>query len=150
MKSIIRFRISYDFIFDLHRTNVLVQYIKEGDYMEKRTEILRIIYKYSRKNGYPPTVREICDLAGLKSPVTVHSHLNKLEKEGYINKEETHPRASSITEKGLDLVRKDNEDNLADKDYKVLLEAEKFLRTNRYPLIKEFEDIISKITYMLE
>ena len=46
--------------------------------------------------GYPPSVRETCDAVGLKSTSTVHSHLNKLEKYGYIRRDPTKPRAIEV------------------------------------------------------
>ena len=58
--------------------------------MEKLTDrqydILQIIKKLIAKNGYPPTVREIGDEAKLSSPATIHFHLTKLVKKGYIKK----------------------------------------------------------------
>lgn len=39
---------------------------------------------------------------------------------------------------------------LSEKDYKILLDAEKFLRENDFSSIKEFEDVISKIAYILK
>ncbi|MCT4596202.1 MAG: transcriptional repressor LexA [Anaeromicrobium sp.] len=52
-------------------------------------------YTVSEK-GYPPSVREICVAVGLKSTSTVHNHLSKLEKKGYIRKDPTKPRAIEI------------------------------------------------------
>ena len=40
-----------------------------------RQRILDYVTAFTRENGYPPTVREICDAVGLRSPSTVHSHL---------------------------------------------------------------------------
>lgn len=58
--------------------------------MEKLTErqafILEVLKKLLAKNGYPPTVREIGELADLHSPATIHFHLKKLEEKGYIRK----------------------------------------------------------------
>lgn len=58
--------------------------------MEKLTErqafILEVLKKLLAKNGYPPTVREIGELAELHSPATIHFHLKKLEEKGYIRK----------------------------------------------------------------
>ena len=46
--------------------------------------------------GYPPSVREMCIAVGLKSTSTVHSHMNKLEKLGYIRRDPTKPRAIEV------------------------------------------------------
>lgn len=58
--------------------------------MEKLTErqafILEVLKKLLARNGYPPTVREIGELAELNSPATIHFHLKKLEEKGYIRK----------------------------------------------------------------
>jgi len=44
-----------------------------------------------------------------------------------------------------------NEQNkLSNEDYKILLDAEKFLRKSGFESIKEFEDVISKIAYILK
>nr|WP_072723107.1 transcriptional repressor LexA [Tepidibacter thalassicus] len=63
---------------------------------EKQIEILNFIKLQINKKGYPPSVREICSAVNLKSTSTVHSHLNKLEKKGYIRKDPTKPRAIEI------------------------------------------------------
>jgi repressor LexA len=47
--------------------------------------------------GYPPSVREICESVGLKSPSTVHSHLNSLERLGYIRRSSGKTRAITLT-----------------------------------------------------
>ncbi|QEK13742.1 winged helix-turn-helix transcriptional regulator (plasmid) [Crassaminicella thermophila] len=63
---------------------------------ERQKEILNFIQKEINTKGYPPTVREICRAVGLKSPSTVHGHLAKLEKKGYIKRDPTKPRAISV------------------------------------------------------
>ena len=52
----------------------------------KQEEVLVFIKKYIVKNGYPPSVREICAGLGLSSPATVHTHLTGLELKGAISK----------------------------------------------------------------
>lgn len=58
--------------------------------MSKRSEMQQRIYHFIlesiRENGYAPSVREIGDAVGLKSPSTVHFHLNNLAELGYIEK----------------------------------------------------------------
>ena len=46
--------------------------------------------------GYPPSIREICDIVSLKSTSTVHEHLRRLEKKGYVKRDPTKPRALII------------------------------------------------------
>ena len=58
----------------------------------KQLMILEFIKEQLLSKGYPPSVREICQAVGLKSTSTVHSHLNKLEKLGYIRRDTTKPR----------------------------------------------------------
>ena len=53
-----------------------------------------------RHKYYWTSVREICQAVGLKSTSTVHSHLNKLEKLGYIRRDPTKPRAIEILDGG--------------------------------------------------
>lgn len=62
----------------------------------KQQLILDFLKSEVSKKGYAPTVREICEHVGLKSSSTVHSHLNKLEKHGYIKKDPNKPRAITI------------------------------------------------------
>ncbi len=65
----------------------------------KQLMILEFIKEQLLTKGYPPSVREICTAVGLKSTSTVHSHLNKLEKLGYIRRDATKPRAIEILDK---------------------------------------------------
>lgn len=69
---------------------------------EKQIAILEFIKSEISKKGYPPAVREICNAVALKSTSTVHSHLNKLEKLGYIRKDPTKPRAIEVLDKAKD------------------------------------------------
>ena len=69
---------------------------------EKQSLILDFIKSEIASKGYPPAVREICNAVGLKSTSTVHSHLNKLEKLGYIRKDATKPRAIELLDKAKD------------------------------------------------
>jgi repressor LexA len=62
----------------------------------KQLEVLRFIKTELNKKGYPPSVREICDAVGLKSTSTVHGHLERLEKKGYIRRDPTKPRAIEV------------------------------------------------------
>lgn len=51
---------------------------------EKQEKIYNIIKEFINENGYAPSVREICNIAGLNSPATVFVHLQNLKEEGYI------------------------------------------------------------------
>ena len=62
----------------------------------KDYEILDYIYKGIQKNGYPPTVREICAAVNLNSPATVHARLSKLEAAGKIEKASAKNRAMRV------------------------------------------------------
>ncbi|KNF08914.1 SOS regulatory protein LexA [Gottschalkia purinilytica] len=72
------------------------------DLSTKQLEILEFIKNEIQKKGYPPAVREICTAVGLKSTSTVHGHLEKLEKKGYIRKDPTKPRAIEVLDKYSD------------------------------------------------
>ncbi len=62
----------------------------------KQQAILNVIKDEIINKGYPPSVREICDAVGLKSTSTVHGHLERLEKKGFIRRDPTKPRAIEI------------------------------------------------------
>ncbi|NLM44688.1 MAG: transcriptional repressor LexA [Clostridiales bacterium] len=66
------------------------------DLSKKQIEILEFIKKELATKGYPPSVREICEAVNLKSTSTVHGHLEKLEKKGYIRRDPTKPRAIEV------------------------------------------------------
>lgn len=63
---------------------------------DKQSEILEFIRKEILDKGYPPSVREICSAVGLKSTSTVHGHLERLEKKGFIRRDPTKPRAIEV------------------------------------------------------
>ena len=64
-----------------------------NDLSAKQQQILEYMKAEVREKGYPPSVREICEAVGLKSTSTVHGHLARLEKKGYIRRDPTKPRA---------------------------------------------------------
>ncbi len=76
-----------------------------GKITSKQTEILEYIKKEILERGYPPAVREICEAVHLKSTSSVHSHLETLEKNGYIRRDPTKPRAIEIMDDSFQLVR---------------------------------------------
>ena len=59
------------------------------------------------KKGYPPSVREICEAVSLKSTSSVHSHLESLEKNGYIHRDPTKPRTIEIIDDCFNLTRRE-------------------------------------------
>lgn len=76
-----------------------------GKITAKQQEILDYIKNEILKKGYPPTVREICETVHLKSTSSVHSHLESLEKNGYIRRDPTKPRAIEICDDSFQMVR---------------------------------------------
>ncbi len=76
-----------------------------GKITAKQTEILEYIKKEILNRGYPPAVREICEAVHLKSTSSVHSHLETLEKNGYIRRDPTKPRAIEIMDDSFQMVR---------------------------------------------
>lgn len=63
---------------------------------DKRQQILEFIGESLRTRGYPPSVREIGEAVGLASSATVHSHLAVLQREGYLVRDPTKPRAIQV------------------------------------------------------
>jgi repressor LexA len=66
---------------------------------KRQQEIFDFIKRYSARNGYPPTVRDIGKAIGLTSSSTVHAHLANLEKQGVLRRDPTKPRAMEILDK---------------------------------------------------
>ena len=62
----------------------------------RQREIYDFVLRYADRHGYPPTVREIGEAIGLASPSTVHAHLANLEREGYVRRDPTKPRALEL------------------------------------------------------
>ena len=78
-----------------------------GKITEKQREILEYIKNEILNKGYPPAVREICEAVHLKSTSSVHSHLETLEKNGYIRRDPTKPRAIEIIDDTFNLTRRE-------------------------------------------
>lgn len=76
-----------------------------GKISTKQREILDYIKSEILQRGYPPAVREICEAVHLKSTSSVHSHLETLEKNGYIRRDPTKPRAIEIVDDSFNLSR---------------------------------------------
>lgn len=78
-----------------------------GKITDKQKEILEYIKETILKKGYPPAVREICEAVHLKSTSSVHSHLETLEKNGYIRRDPTKPRTIEILDDEFALTRRE-------------------------------------------
>ena len=63
---------------------------------ERQRNILEYIKSYTAENLYPPTIREIATAVGLKSPSTVHGHLDRMRENGYINFVNSSPRTLTV------------------------------------------------------
>lgn len=64
---------------------------------DKQQQIYDYIVAFQKDHGYPPSVREIGEAVGLKSPSTVHFHLKHLEEAGVIEKGAGKGRAITLT-----------------------------------------------------
>ena len=78
-----------------------------GRISKKQQEILDYIKNEILNRGFPPAVREICEAVNLKSTSSVHSHLETLEKNGYIRRDPTKPRAIEIMDDTFNLTRRE-------------------------------------------
>lgn len=79
----------------------------QGKITAKQQEILEYIKETILKKGYPPAVREICEAVHLRSTSSVHSHLETLEKNGYIRRDPTKPRTIEIIDDCFNLTRRE-------------------------------------------
>jgi repressor LexA len=78
-----------------------------GKISPKQREILEYLKSQTLSKGYPPAVREICEAVKLKSTSSVHSHLETLEKNGYIRRDPSKPRAIEITDDTFNLAKRE-------------------------------------------
>lgn len=78
-----------------------------GKISAKQQEILEYIKSQLLAKGYPPSVREICEAVHLRSTSSVHSHLETLEKNGFIRRDPTKPRAIEILDDEFALTRRE-------------------------------------------
>ena len=81
--------------------------MSKGKITDKQREILEYIKETILAKGYPPAVREICEAVHLKSTSSVHSHLETLEKNGYIRRDPTKPRTIEILDDDFALTRRE-------------------------------------------
>jgi len=66
------------------------------DLTDRQKSIFLYIKEEIAAKGYPPSVREIGEAVGLKSPASVHSHLKTLENKGYLRRDPEKPRAIEV------------------------------------------------------
>jgi repressor LexA len=66
---------------------------------DRQRAILDYLRGFVDEHGYPPTVREIGEAVGLRSPSTVHAHLAQLERAGLLRRDPTKPRALELTDR---------------------------------------------------
>lgn len=78
-----------------------------GKITAKQQEILEYLKQQIISRGFPPAVREICEAVNLKSTSSVHSHLETLEKNGYIRRDPSKPRAIEIVDDNFYLTRRE-------------------------------------------
>ena len=81
--------------------------MSQGKISKKQLEILEYIKSEILRIGYPPAVREICEAVNLRSTSSVHAHLETLEKNGYIRRDPTKPRAIEIIDDTFNLTRRE-------------------------------------------
>ena len=81
--------------------------MSQGKITKKQEEIVSYIKDQILCRGFPPSVREICEAVHLKSTSSVHSHLETLEKNGYIHRDPTKPRAIEILDDTFNLTRRE-------------------------------------------
>lgn len=79
--------------------------MEKGRITKKQQQILDYIKEQILEKGYPPAVREICEAVGLRSTSSVHSHLETLEKNGFIRRDPTKPRAIEICDDNFHMIR---------------------------------------------
>ena len=68
----------------------------DEDLTDRQRAILEFIVTQQQVRGFPPSVREIGEAVGLTSPSTVHSHLETLQRRGYLHRDPTKPRAIEV------------------------------------------------------
>ncbi len=78
-----------------------------GKITPKQQEILDFIKNEILNRGFPPSVRDICHAVHIRSTSSVHSHLATLEKNGYIRRDPTKPRAIEILDDNFNMTRRE-------------------------------------------
>ncbi len=83
---------------------------------KREKDILKFIEKQINENGYPPSVREICQAVGLKSTATVHAYLNRLEENGYIARKDKMGRTLQLLKGGKSFKSQEEKNVYAGKE----------------------------------
>lgn len=111
---------------------------------KKQENILYIISNYIEEKHISPTVREIAEIANIKSTATVHKHLNGLENKGIIQKDYGSPRSIKIV---ISRNLKDKNEKVCDQTNKLKKENNKLKNENQRLkiLLAEARCIIQKI-----
>lgn len=101
-------------MFDFSFPNVIIVVtilICEVNILQKLSKRQQMIFDFIKNEvetkGYPPSVREIAKAVGLASSSTVHGHLERIEKKGYIRRDPTKPRAIEILDLEMNDAEKD-------------------------------------------
>lgn len=76
--------------------NVNMENIKLEKLTNSQEVILDSLKRFMAINGYPPTVRELCEINNLSSSATIQLHLEKLQEKGYINKKDAKSRTLEL------------------------------------------------------
>lgn len=63
---------------------------------KKQTSVFNVIRNYIIEQGISPTLRELCDITGIKSTSTVHGYLDRLQIKGYITRHASSPRSIGV------------------------------------------------------
>lgn len=117
-----------------------MEYSSNKELKDKQILILNCIENFTKENGYPPTIRELCNLSGIKSTSTVHDNIKKLTKEGYIVNDPTKPRTIMLTNK-YSKPKDNNLDNNLDnilKDFESKRKIiQNYISTTEDPILKE-------------
>lgn len=83
------------------------KFMPNGKISSKQQEILEYMKQEILSKGYPPSVREICSAVNLSSTSSVHAHLEKLEKNGFIRRDPAKPRCIEIVDDSFQLTRRE-------------------------------------------
>ncbi|WP_338143201.1 transcriptional regulator [Brevibacillus laterosporus] len=80
------------------RTNVPELEVHMRKLSPRKLQVFKEIKTYTDEMRYSPTVRELCNLTGIKSTSTMHRHLDDLRKMGVLTWDEGRPRTLTISE----------------------------------------------------
>lgn len=121
--------------------------IKEKPLKKKQIEILNAIDKFTNKEGFPPSFRDILEITEIKSISTVHHNINKLSDKGYLTYDPTKPRTIKLTEKYRNMVKTDNPINLMVNIEFMLKTIQTTIATNSDPSLN---DKLNEVNQLVE